>query len=300
MTGDPADRAAVVAALAAAGCVFPGAEADELIAQVEPGRLADAVARRAAGEPLEHVVGSAVFAGLRVAVHPPVFVPRRRAEPLSAAAVAEVTAAGARTWGTGPDGRAVGLRGAVAARPGGAVVAVDLGCGSGAIAAVLATRTMAQVYAVDVSPAAVRCARANGARFGFAVGAGDWWAGLPGGLAGAVDVAVAYTPHVPDAELGHLDRDLRRAEQDVAVRGGPDGLDPWRALLADAGAWLAPGGVLLTLVARAQAPAARAAAADAGMNATARPGGAGDAVLTARAGCPGPPGPVPAPRPPAA
>ncbi|WP_324274145.1 hypothetical protein [Blastococcus brunescens] len=97
--------AAVVGRLRAAGCVFAEDEARLLVAEAgSRARLAELVRRRVAGEPLEHLLGWAEFGGLRVAVEPGVFVPRRRSELL-------VTEA------------------AVLA-PGSAVV-VDLCCGSG-------------------------------------------------------------------------------------------------------------------------------------------------------------------------
>ena len=94
------------------------------------------VARRVAGEPLEYVVGWAAFCGLRLVVEPGVFVPRHRSELLV-------------------DEAARLLDGTV--HP----VVLDLCCGSGALGAVLAARRQAEVYAADVDPAAVRCARAR-------------------------------------------------------------------------------------------------------------------------------------------
>src|SRR5204862_7187977 len=113
------DRAATVARLRAAGCVFAEDEARLLISAARtPAALAAMVDRRASGLPLEHVLGWAEFCGLRVAVDPGVFVPRRRSEFMvrQAAGLAQ---------------RAAGL----ARRT---VVVVDLCCGSGALAAALA------------------------------------------------------------------------------------------------------------------------------------------------------------------
>src|SRR4051794_29781245 len=101
-------RQEVVARLRAAGCVFAEDEAALLMADATDGVQLDAmVARRAAGEPLEQVLGWAEFCGLRIAVEPGVFVPRRRTEFLA--------------------------REAAARAPCGSVpVVVDLCCGSGA------------------------------------------------------------------------------------------------------------------------------------------------------------------------
>src|SRR5947207_3551405 len=125
---------AVVAALRAAGCVFAEDEAALLAAAAASEDELDAmVARRASGVPLEHVLGWAEFCGLRIAVDPGVFVPRRRTEFL--------------------------VRQAVALVPPHAVV-VDLCCGCGALgAAVAAAVPGVELHATDVDPAAVRCAR---------------------------------------------------------------------------------------------------------------------------------------------
>src|SRR5215471_21607255 len=83
---------AVVARLRAAGCVFAEDEARLLISAARtPAELADMVEQRVAGLPLEHIVGWAEFCGLRIAVDPGVFIPRRRTELLArrAAALAE-------------------------------------------------------------------------------------------------------------------------------------------------------------------------------------------------------------------
>lgn len=234
--------AQVVAALRGAGCVWAEDEARLLVEGFTGPALGDAVRRRVSGEPLEHVLGWGRFCGLRIAVWAPVFVPRTRAEPLARAAVAEVLA-----------------------RPGGAVV-VDLGCGSGAIAATVAARAPAgtEVWATDVTAEATSCARVNAATYGFRVVRGDWFTGLPTALTGRVDVVVGYLPHVPDVRLADIPADHRAAEQDAAVCGGPDGLDPLRAVLTQLARWLGPGGVLVTMVAAEQADDARAAVRAAG------------------------------------
>lgn len=232
----------VLARLRAAGCVWAEDEAALLLEEFAGPELGHAVRRRVAGEPLEHVLGWARFCGLRIVVRPPVFVPRVRAEPLARAAVAEVLA-----------------------RPGGAVV-LDLGCGTGAIAATVATAAGpdVDVWATDVSAAAVSCARRNAVAHGFRVVRGDWFSGVPAVMEGRLDVVVAYLPHVPDGRLADVPADHRAAEDDVAVRGGPDGLDPLRTVLGDLDRWLAPAGVLVTLVAAEQLDEARVVAQRAG------------------------------------
>ncbi|GGQ13867.1 putative protein N(5)-glutamine methyltransferase [Streptomyces roseolilacinus] len=224
----------MVAALRAAGCVFAEDEAELLLAAARtPAALAAMVARRAAGHPLEHVVGWAEFGGLRVAVDEGVFVPRRRTEFLveQAAALA-------------PRG----------ARP----VVVDLCCGTGALGAALVTALdgAAELHAADIDPAAVRCARRNVAPLGGRVHEGDLFAALPSALRGRVDVLLANVPYVPTAEVALLPAEARLHEALVALDGGADGLDVLRRVAARAEHWLAPGGSLLFETSGAQAPAA--------------------------------------------
>src|SRR5580700_396888 len=77
----PRELDSIVGSLRAAGCVFAEEEADLLTSAAgDPGELAAMVAQRVAGSPLEQIVGWAEFCGLRIAVEPGVFVPRRRSE----------------------------------------------------------------------------------------------------------------------------------------------------------------------------------------------------------------------------
>lgn len=87
-------RSAVIARLRSAGCVFAEDEAELLLAEpFSPRELAAAVERRVGGFPLEHILGWAEFCGLRIAVDPGVFVPRRRTEFLVSEAAALLAAA---------------------------------------------------------------------------------------------------------------------------------------------------------------------------------------------------------------
>ncbi|WP_309713714.1 HemK/PrmC family methyltransferase [Pseudolysinimonas sp.] len=225
---DPAPPDPLVARLRAVGCVFAEEEAAEIrrVVGQDEQRAEPIVTARAAGIPLEHALGVALFAGVEVEVGPGVFVPRTRAEILVDAAVA--------------------------ARPDAHVI-VDLGTGSGSIAAAVKTRLpRADVYGVDLDPMALTYAIRNAARHDFHVHEGDWWDALPHELRGRVDLAVAYLPHVPTARLADIPGDYRAQEPNLSIAGGPDGLDPLREVLADLDAWLAPDGVLVTLVAEEQ------------------------------------------------
>jgi release factor glutamine methyltransferase len=209
-----------------------------------PADLAALVARRAAGEPLEHVLGWAELRGRRVAVEPGVFVPRGRTELLAAHAIAFTRRAAARRT----------------------PVVVDLCCGSGAVGAAVAAEVPGlELHAVDIDPAAVRCARRNlpgDAR----VYAGDLYAPLPAALRGGVDVVVANAPYVPSGAIGLLPREARLHEPRAALDGGADGLDVVRRVIAGAPEWLASGGHVLVEASEQQAPRAAAALARRGLS----------------------------------
>ncbi|MDQ0402137.1 MULTISPECIES: putative protein N(5)-glutamine methyltransferase [unclassified Streptomyces] len=230
----------VVAALRTAGCVFAEDEAALLMAAArDAGELTALIDRRVSGLPLELVLGWAEFRGLRVAVAPGVFVPRRRTEFLVDEALAHAPHAS---------------------------VVVDLCCGSGAVGAALAAALdRPEVHAADVDPAAVRCARGNLADAGGRVYAGDLFDALPEALRGRVDILAANVPYVPTAEVALLPAEARDHEPLVALDGGADGLDVLRRVAAEAPRWLAPGGCLLVETSEAQAPAAVAAFTRAGM-----------------------------------
>lgn len=254
-----ADSADLESRLRRAGCVFAEDEAAALLdAFASPEELEAAVARRESGEPLEYVVGYARFGGLRIRVLPGVFVPRPRAGPLARVALAEL----------GRRRRSAKV--------------LDLGCGSGALAAAVATRAeSAQVFATDIDPQALRCAEMNAARWGFTVWPGDWFDGLPTECRGGFDVVVAYLPHVPVADLPGLPRDYREAEPALSVHGGADGLDPLRQVLSDLDGWLVADGVFFTLLGTGQLRDAASLAESRGLSARCRRS-AGSGIVAVR------------------
>ncbi len=215
-------------ALRAAGCVFAEEEARLLCLSYRDGQLAEAVQRRMAGEPLEHVLGWTDFAGLRIRVGPGVFVPRRRSELLARVAV-ELT-------GNGD-------------------IVLDLCCGTGALAAAVASsRPGAEVYAADIDDAAVACARRN--LNPSTVYRADLFDGVDPRLRGRLDVLVVNSPYVPHAELTFLPGEARNFEPRQALDGGGDGLDVHRRVAAAARGWLAPGARIAIEVAERQVDAA--------------------------------------------
>jgi release factor glutamine methyltransferase len=219
----------IVATLRAAGCVFAEEEARLLIAEARtPDELGAMVDRRAAGVPLEYVVGWAEFCGLRIALDEGVFVPRRRTEFL----VHQAADAVRRTAGS--DRPVSPVR----------TVIVDLCCGSGAVgAALFAALPDVDIHAVDIDPVAARCARRNLGR--GQVYEGNLYDALPAALQGQVDILVANAPYVPSSAVGLLPVEARVYEPRVALDGGANGLDIVRLIAERAKLWLAENGHLL-------------------------------------------------------
>ena len=196
------------------------------------------LARRAAGEPVQYVLGSADFYGLRLTVTPAVLIPRPETEVVVEHALALVRDLEA-PW------------------------VLDVGTGSGAIAlAVKSERPDAEVFGVDVSADALAVAAGNAERLGLdvtLVEADMLRPSVADEVPAAFALVVSNPPYVPRAERAGLQREVRDHEPETALFV-PDG-DPlvfYRALADHAGRLLAPGG---WLVAETHADHGRAVAA---------------------------------------
>jgi len=189
----------------------------------------EAIERRAAREPLQHITGRAPFRSLELAVGPGVFVPRPETESVAQLAID-----------------------ALLAVPSPAPRAIDLGTGSGAIAIALATEVPhAEVLAVENSPRAFTWARQNARQLAGAnlqlvfADLAQLPVELDGApLDGSFDVVVSNPPYIP---LGAIPRDpeVRLHDPEAALYGGEDGLDVIRAISLRAAALLRPGGTLV-------------------------------------------------------
>lgn len=229
MSNTSAALSLVANRLRATGSLFAEDEARLLVSAARTrAELESMLDERAAGVPIEHVVGWAEFCGLRIAVEPGVFVPRPRTRFLVRQAASLV-------------------------RPG--AVVVDLCTGAGAVAAAIeAAADVGELYATDVDAVAVRCAGRN---IGVdRVFQGDLFEPLPESIQGMIDIAVANVPYVPSGELERLPREARLHEPRHALDGGADGLDVVRRAAAEARGWLASGSHLLVETSERQAPTA--------------------------------------------
>ena len=224
--------AGVVATLRSAGCVFAEDEAALLISEAgSPAELADMVERRVAGLPLEHILGWVEFCGLRMAVDPSVFVPRRRTEFLvrQAVSVEARRIANRRSSST----CAAGVRpSARRSSP----------CSAGAIC----TRP------ISTLPRCARRGRTLDTVGGLAY-IGDLYDPLPKALRRRVDLLVVNAPYVPTDAIALMPPEARLYEAPVALDGGADGLEVQRRVIAEALSWLAPQGRLMIETSRRQA-----------------------------------------------
>ena len=180
--------------------------------------------RRAEGEPTQFIKGYAEFRGLRLIARPGVFVPRDSTEFLAEQAVRRLRAR---------------RRGA----------AVDIATGGGTVALAIANETRGiDVYGADISPDAIRIARANARalRLRAMFVAGDLFEPLPRRLRGHVDVVTLHPPYVARGELKDLPDEIRRFEPPHTLTDrSVDGLGLVERTASAARGWLAPRGWLL-------------------------------------------------------
>lgn len=235
----PLSENSVASTLRGAGCVFAEDEARLLCgAARDEQHLAEMVDARVSGRPLEQILGWAEFCGLRIAVEPGVFVPRRRTEFL--------------------------VHQATALLPDEPSVVIDLCCGSGAVGTALATTSDSiTLHASDIDPVAVRCASRNITT--GTVHHGDLYDALPHDLRGRVDLLVVNAPYVPSDAIGTMPPEARLHEPHTALDGGIDGVDVHRRVTAGAPDWLTPGGHLLIETSAQQADLTADACSAAGL-----------------------------------
>ncbi|KAA5803722.1 peptide chain release factor N(5)-glutamine methyltransferase [Alkalicaulis satelles] len=211
---------------------------------VEPA-LADAFAalitRRAAREPLSHIVGSVGFWTLDLIVTRDVLTPRPDTETVVEAALAAV-----------PD-RSAPLE------------ILDIATGSGAIAlALLSELPSARAVATDISAAALAVARNNAAHNRLSERITFIETSWADGVDGPFDLVVSNPPYIASAVIDTLEPEVRDHEPRLALDGGPDGLAPYPHLLAEARRLLKPGGSGVFEIGYDQGEAALALASAAG------------------------------------
>ena len=178
--------------------------------------------RRLSGEPVDHILGWREFYGRRFIISSDVLSPRADTETLIRGALARLEKT---------------LHPSL----------VDMGTGSGAIGlTLLAEKLDSELVATDLSEAALSMAQVNAKsldlenRVTFTQGA--WWDAVH--TDSLFDMVLSNPPYITNAAMETLETEVIEYDPDLALRGGSDGLDAYRIILADARTYLKPGGWL--------------------------------------------------------
>jgi release factor glutamine methyltransferase len=205
---------------------YPGSLSEEQVALYEGW-----TSRRTAREPVQRILGFAYFRNLQLELDEHTLIPRPDSESVVDAALKAVD------------------------RRGGTCRVLDVGTGSGAIAlSVAQERPSCDVHATDCSEGALRIARRNavwaGARVRFH--RADLTSGLDA-LVGSVEVLVSNPPYVSSGDIADLAPEVRDWDPHPALDGGPDGLDFYRRIFAEAAPLLVNGADVVLEVGDGQA-----------------------------------------------
>lgn len=221
------------------------------------GHVVDMLEQRAAGEPLQYVLGRWAFRRLELVLDHRALIPRVETEVVAEVALEEAVRLGAErgddrgSWSTD-------------------IVIADLGTGSGVLALALVDELpTVEVWATDVSTDALAVARANLATVGLAaarvrLAEGSWFDALPSDLRGSIHVIVSNPPYVAEHEYESLPPEVREHEPRQALVGGPTGLEALEEIVRGAPVWLVDGGSLVCELAPQRAEEARDLATEAG------------------------------------
>jgi release factor glutamine methyltransferase len=233
------------------------AHPEEEINSQELDAFVELIARRANGEPTQHLTGKQEFWSLEFEVTPDVLIPRPETEHVVEVALDRLA-----------------LRELRAGRPqktnGEGFSIADIGTGSGCLAIALAKELpAATIYATDISPAALTVARRNAERHGvasrihflesdlarplaadfssarFGPGAEINSAGHGGHPESTLDLMVSNPPYIPRRDANTLAREVRDHEPAIALYGGEEGYELYAGLIALAGRHLKPGGIFV-------------------------------------------------------
>lgn len=227
---------------------------DRPASPMERQNLRELVQRALRHEPVQYLVGEGWFFGMPFHVDPRVLIPR----PSTATIIEEVLA---HARATHPESGSTGQ----------GLTILDVCTGSGCIAITLLKKLpQARAIATDISQDALELARKNATRHGVA----DRLDLLQGDLfqpvlefpatrgPGSVDFLVSNPPYIPDDEWGAVEPNVKNHEPTIALRGGVDGLDFVRTLIAAGPRFIKSGGLLCVEVADSRARAALALAAE--------------------------------------
>jgi release factor glutamine methyltransferase len=226
-TNDSAELDARILTGAVLGLDLTGmiAAAERRVTTAEAARLEEAVRRRLAGEPAARIIGVREFWGLPLQLSAATLVPRPDTETVVELALEML-------------------------RPSADLDRqpriADIGTGSGAILlALLSELPEACGVGTDISVAALRTASRNAVDLGLAGRAGFVACDYAAALSGKLDLIVSNPPYIRSADIAGLSIEVREHDPLLALDGGMDGLDAYRALIPQAARLLAPGGALV-------------------------------------------------------
>lgn len=198
------------------------------VSQKEYQNIMRACARRAKGEPLSSIFGFVDFYGLRFDVNKKVLSPRLETEVLVEEALKKIKESDLKT-------------------------ALDLCCGSGAIAVAIAKYSSCKVSASDISKQALALAQSNAEKNGAKVDFvhADLFAGLKKHK--KYDIIISNPPYIKTKDIDKLDIEVKKYDPKLALDGGEDGLIYYRKIVKEAGKFLNKRGWLFFEVGKGQA-----------------------------------------------
>ncbi|MBR1123891.1 peptide chain release factor N(5)-glutamine methyltransferase [Bradyrhizobium lablabi] len=208
-------------------------EAARTLTSEEAIRLEAFASRRLAGEPVARILGMKEFWGLPLNLSPATLVPRPDTETVVELALEMLRAGGASD------------------RP---LRIADLGTGTGAILlALLSELSGASGIGTDINAEALRTAAHNAARLGLSGRATFIQCDYASALSGPFDLIVSNPPYIRSADIADLASEVRDHDPHLALDGGTDGLDAYRALIAQGACLLGPGAALVVEAGQGQA-----------------------------------------------
>lgn len=210
------------------------AQSDRLLEAREVDFVQGLAARRLRHEPVARILGRKEFWDLTLHVSDAVLVPRPETETIVELALDLIARDGRR---------------------GEPLRILDIGTGSGALLlALLRELKSASGTGTDISMAAIEAARANAERNKLDARARFVCCNLADGIGGRFDLIVSNPPYIARAEIATLDAEVREYDPLLALDGGADGLDFYRAIAREAGRLMVPGGHLIVELGLGQEP----------------------------------------------